>query len=480
MKKIILLLCINLIFSLSESDIPDFNKFYKPTDFVHMDMFDPESRFSFHRYNQSEHFFLFWEKGFGEDPNSASVPQNLRVDIEDLLDKLELFYNTNVDYATFAILGEGKSYLDIYKMEVFLLYQDEWIASGTGYDDVIGVVYINPTAIKPIGSALAHEVGLAFQYQVYCDQVYQKLTEPDAYLSGFRYGNEEKNGGNSFCQQSAQWQAFQDFPDEMFYGWTFHDWPLNNHRHFEHELMRYSSYWLLIYWVEIYGEPLVGNIWRSSRYPEDAIDTYMRLYINYNYTLLKEVLFDYAIRMATYDLDQLRVYSIEFVDQYNTTFYKNGEYYQVAYKNCPGATGFNVVPLNLPDLEGDRNIYVDFVALEPGTELAPDDPGEFIREDGYGGTVRFYNKVNRDNVGWRYGLVVMNNDDSRTYSEVYDEKKKSVKFEVPKTAKKLFFVVQGCPETYIKTVWDDKETTDAQFPYKIKLVNTSIKLNKNN
>ena len=244
--------------------------------------------------------------------------------------------------------------------------------------------------------------------------------------------------------------------------------------------MRYSSYWLLIYWVEKFDESLVGNIWRSSRYPEDAIDTYMRIYHNYSYPLLREELFDYAIRMATYDLDQLRVYSTEFVDQYNTTFYKNGEYYQVAYKNCPGATGFNVIQLNLPDLEGDRTVNVEFVGLEPGTELAPDDPGEFLREDGYGGTVRFYNKINRENIGWRYGFVTMNNDDSRTYSVVFDQNKMTAQFEVPTTAKKLFFVVQGSPETYIKTIWDDKETTDAQFPYKIKLINTSIKVNKKN
>lgn len=119
MKKLILLLCINLIFTLSEKEIQDFYKFYKPKDFSNMDMFDSESRFSFHRYNQSEHFFIFWEKGFGEDPNSESLPKNLRVDIEDLLDKLELFYNTNIEYAKFAILGEEKTYLDIYKMEVF-------------------------------------------------------------------------------------------------------------------------------------------------------------------------------------------------------------------------------------------------------------------------------------------------------------------------------------------------------------------------
>ena len=476
MKKLILFLCISLIFSLNQDDIPDFNKFYKPKEFSSLDMFSPSSKWSFHRFKQSEHFFIFWEEGFGSDPNSGSLPQHLRVDVDALLEKLEEFFETNIENAKFCLLGESKTYLDIYKMEVFLLYQEDWVAIGSGYDNVIGVLWINPSPCQPIGSVIAHELGHSFQYQIYCDQVYQKLTEPLAYLTGFRYGHEGKNQGSSFWEQSAQWQAFQDFPDEMFYGWTFADWPINHHRHFEHETMRYASYWLLFYWVEKYGEPLVGNIWRSSKYPEDSIHTYMRLYANDDYNVLREELFDYAIKMATYDLDELRVYSLEFVDQYKTSFYQKGEYLQISYKNCPGATGFNVIPLNLPDLEGDRRIYVDFVGLEPGTELAPEDPGEWRREDGIGGTVRHYNKVNKGNVGWRYGFVTINTDDSRTYSEVFSKPKDSVYFEIPGNAKKLFMVVQGSPDTYIKTIWDDNETTDAQFPYKVKFINTSLKI----
>jgi hypothetical protein len=239
--------------------------------------------------------------------------------------------------------------------------------------------------------------------------------------------------------------------------------------------MRYASFWLIIYWVQNYGEPLVGNIWRNSKYPEDAIDAYMRLYKNDDYKVLREELFDYAMKMATYDLDQLRLYSLEFVDLYYTLFYQNGEYLQISYSKCPGSTGFNVIQLNVPDLDGDRKVIIDFVGLQPGTELAPEDPGEWMREDGFGGTVRYYNSVNKGNVGWRYGFVSINSDDTRTYSEVFSKPRDSVHFEVPRNTKKLFFVVQGSPEKYIKTIWDDNETTDAQFPYKIKLTNTSIK-----
>jgi len=475
MRIIIFLICIALIFNLTKDDILDFEKFYKPLEFSSMDMFSESSKWSFHRYKQSEHFFVFWEQGFGSDPNSGSVPQHLRADLGDLLNKLEQFYTTNIEKAKFAIIGQGKSYLDKYKMIVFLLYQDSWTITGSGYDDVIGALWLSPTTCQLGRSVIAHELAHSFQYQVYCDQIYQKLTDSLSFSSGFRYGQIGSNGGNSFWQQSAQWQAFQDFPDEMFYGSTFGDWIINNHRHFEHETMRYASFWLIIYWVQNYGEPLVGNLWRNSKYPEDAIDAYMRLYKNDDYRILREELFDYAMKMATYDLEQLRLYSLEFVDQYYTIFYQNGEYLQIAYKKCPGATGFNVIQLNVPDLDGDRKVIIDFVGLQPGTELAPEDPGEWMRENGFGGTVRYYNNVNKGNVGWRYGFVTINSDDSRTYSEVFSKPRDSVQFEVPRNTRKLFFVVQGSPEKYIKTIWDDNETTDAQFPYKIKLTNTSVK-----
>ncbi len=36
-------------------------------------------------------------------------------------------------------------------------------------------------------------------------------------------------------------------------------------------------------------------------------------------------------------------------------------------------------------------------------------------------------------------------------------------------------VVQGSPDTYIHSAWDDNELTDAQFPYKLKFTNTGLK-----
>lgn len=107
---------------MDETDIQDFDKYYKPEEFSSMNMLRSDAKWSWFRSKQSEHFFVFWEAGFGDDPNAATVDAALRVDIDDLLEKAEQFYKTNIEKLKFAELGQGKSYLDKYKMEIYLLY----------------------------------------------------------------------------------------------------------------------------------------------------------------------------------------------------------------------------------------------------------------------------------------------------------------------------------------------------------------------
>ena len=187
---------------MDEADIKDFDKYYKPAEFATMNMLRSDAKWSWFRSKQSEHFFVFWEAGFGSDPNSDTIPANMRVDIDDLLEKAEQFYTTNVEKLGFADVGQGKSYLDKYKMEIYLLYQEEWLATGSGYDNTIGALWVNPSTCQPVGSTIAHEIGHSFQYQVYCDKLFQGGT--DDLKSGFRYGYEGSNGGNGFWEQCAQ------------------------------------------------------------------------------------------------------------------------------------------------------------------------------------------------------------------------------------------------------------------------------------
>lgn len=457
---------------MDESEIEDFEKYYKPAEFASMDMLRSDAQWSWFRSKQSEHFFVFWEAGFGDDPNAETVPANMRVDIDDLLEKAEQFYQTNIDKLGFAETGQGKSRLNQYKMEIYLLYQEEWLATGSGYDDVIGALWVNPSTCQPVGSTIAHEIGHSFQYQVYCDKVYQG--EANDFQTGFRYGYEGSNGGNGFWEQCAQWQSFQDYPEEMFTTYNFDVWLANNHRHFEHEWMRYASYWLQTYWTDKHGDDAVANVWKNSRAPEDAITAYMRLYANNSWETMKEELYDYAARMATFDIDGIREYSDGYLGRYSTTLYPTSDgYYQVAYADCPETTGFNVIALNVPD--AGTAISADFEGLMPGNSLAADDPGEYMDMEVVAGTVDTYNNIgDASDAGWSYGFVALTSGGTRVYSERYAAEAGNASFTVPAGTEQLYFIVQAAPKTYKAHPWDEKDLTDEQWPYKVKFNGTDL------
>ena len=82
-------------------------------------------------------------------------------------------------------------------MEIYLLYQTEWLATGSGYDNTIGALWVNPSTCQPVGSTIAHEIGHSFQYQVSCDKMLNG--EADFSQVGFRYGyGSSGEGGNGF------------------------------------------------------------------------------------------------------------------------------------------------------------------------------------------------------------------------------------------------------------------------------------------
>ena len=456
---------------MDEADIKDFDKYYKPAEFSKMDMLRSDSKWSWFRSAQSEHFFVFWEAGFGDNPNADTVDAALRVDIDALLEKAEQFYKTNIEVLKFAQLGEGKSYLDKYKMEIYLLYQTEWLATGSGYDNKIGALWVNPSTCQPVGSTIAHEIGHSFQYQVYCDKILQG--NPDDLKCGFRYGYEGSNGGNGFWEQCAQWQSYQDYPGELFANYHFDVWLSNCHRHFEHEWMRYASYWLQSYWTARYGIETVSNVWKQSVYPEDAISTYMRLYCGNQWSIMSQELYDYAARMATFDIDGIGEYASGYLDKYSTKLYPAGDgYYQVAYASCPSTTGFNVIALNVPNAA--TTVSASFLGLSPGTDLAPDDPGEYMESETVAGTVATYNVGNAADAGWHYGFVALKKDGTRVYSDRNTEPTGVASFTLPANTEKLYFIVLGAPKQYKPHPWDEKEKNDEQWPYKVKFEGTDL------
>lgn len=447
---------------------------YRPTEFSSMDFMSEDSQWSFARSKESEHFIVFWESGFGSNPNASTVPSNLRVDIDDLLKKAEQFYATNIDNLKMVVTGEGKSQLDRYKMEIYLLYQTEWLATGSGYDNKVGALWVNPSTCQPVGSTIAHEIGHSFQYQTYCDNILQG--KPNNLKSGFRYGYPDSNGGNGFWEQCAQWQSYQDYPSEAINNYHFAVWIANHHRHFENEWQRYASYWLQYYMTERHGITALGRIWNESTYPEDAIQAYTRIFCDNDYEVVKKDLFEYAQKCATFDFDQIRKYVTTQYDNYTTRFVAADDgWWQVAYENCPAPTGFNVIPLDVP--AAGTVVTVNLQGVQSGSSLLPDDPGKMVDGDGNSaGTATEYNTTAvAGNEGWAYGFVALKDDNTRVYGEAnFTTDSGEAQFTVPAGTKRLFLIVQGAPTVYRQSPWDEDETTDDQLPYRVKVEGTNL------
>lgn len=421
----------------------DDSKFYLPQEFKDLDYTSTSSTWCYERSKQSEHFIVFWAAGYGKkNPGSTDVPESMRVDIDDLLEKAEVFYDLNVNTLKFAETGVGKSNLDKYKMQIYLFYQEEWMAYGAGYDDTIGALWVNPATVHPVGFVIAHEIGHSFQYQTFCDI---------GGTAGFRYGF-GGNGGNAYWEQTAQWQACEAYPEETFETVHFTVYCDNYFRHVCHENYRYASYFMNFYWADKHGVDIVGKIWREAQEPEDPIEAYMRI-TDITVDQLNNEIYEAATKFVTWDIDALREYGIKHIGEqsFKSISLEDGSY-QVSYDRCPGTTGYNVIPLNVPDA---------------GTEISTEFTG-LVNADGFNQVA----DINR--AGWRYGYVALLENGSRVYSDMNKEQHANAVFTIPSGCVKLWFVVTGAPNSYAAHAWDDDETNDDQWPYKVKFTNTSL------
>ncbi len=441
-------------------------------------MLRSDAKWSWWRMKQSEHFFVFWEPGFGNNPNADTIPEAMRVDIDDLLEKAELFFNTNVNKLKMATLGEGKSALDKYKMQIYLLYQSEWLATGSGYDDIIGALWVNPSTCQPVGSTIGHEIGHSFQYQVAAD----KLFSADAAYQGsilpvgFRYGfGENGAGGCAYWEQCAQWQSYQDYPDQAFSSAHIPTFLANCHRRFCHEWQRYASYWFQYYFTEKHGIEAFARIWKESQYPEDPVDTYLRLFCNGDINTLWDDFYNYAARCANYDFNDVHQYLAynPTATNFSTKFFKTNNGYQVAYESCPSATGFNLIPVNVP--AAGTTISATLTSLTPGSALASGDPGTIIDGDGktVGNTTTYNTQANADE-NFRFGFVAYLANNECVYSEMQSGKNGTATFTVPEGVERISLCVTPAPSSYNRAEWDDDMTNDDQWPYIVNFSNTDL------
>ncbi len=421
------------------------------------------------RSKESENFIVYWDNKYG-NTNPSNAASTYRVDIDDLLNKAEGFYQMNI--GTLAFCDEGHSNVSKYKMMILLNHTTDWICYGGGYDDIIGALWLSPSTSKPVGHSVAHEVGHSFQYQVYAD------------LKGYAGFRTAIGTGSTFWEQTAQWQANQSYPDLM---WE-QSWNLfkNTHNYaMTHEWHRYQSYWWHYYLTEKHGIDFIGKLWRHN--PGKGLDpnqVYMDMQgIDANALYLEY--FHYAMKMATVDLDVAREDADNYFNALRFDYISlGGTKYQVAYSSCPQSTGFNIIPLNVPT--PGTKITTEFTSLSNGASLAQKDKKQFFDGEKFTSVnTSSYNSVaNYTKRGFHLGYVALMNDGSRQYfydEDIYctgSDSNSEISCEigcvVPENTKRLFLVVSPAPSEYIQHKWDQEITNDDQWPYTVEFTNTNI------
>lgn len=411
---------------------------YIPQEFAAMDFDDPASNWCWARSRQSKHFIVFWEPGFGSDPATAAT--GYRVDVDDLLAKAEMFFDLYANRLGFVV--EGASKTDDYKMEIYLKYQSEWLATGSGYDDFIGALWVNPTTCQPVGHTIGHEIGHSFQYQTSCD---------NGLTHGFRYGfGENASGGCAYWESCAQWQGYKAYPELQFSDYRFANYCGATHYNPLHEAPRYDLFFDQDYWCYLHGEDFIGRLWRESIKPEDPVEAYKRL-TGTTQEQFNDEMYDRAARFATWDIPALREYGASYIGAQAVTLTPNGNgVWQVDSAHCPQNYGYNLVRLNVPAAGTEVGVCFEGMAGAEG-----------------------YRAVKTEQAGWRYGLVALTADGVRVYGEMQRAASGRAVLTVPENCSHLWLVVTGAPKEHWRHPWDDDVTNDEQWPYAVNFEQTA-------
>jgi len=409
-----------------------------------MNLNDPNSQWCYTRSAQSDNFIVFWESGFGSSPTNATG--DYKVNIEELLSVAEKSFAVNVDTLKMAV--RGSSVTDKYKMMIFLLYSTEWAAYGSGQDDKVGTLHVNPAAAR-VNTVLAHEIGHCFQYITGCDS-----------NGGYRYGfGTNGAGGNGFWEQCAQWQAFKVYPEHQFTEYDFSEYVTSNHLHIIHEQPRYANYFLPDYWAFKRGKDFLGRLWRESAYPEDPIETYKRLY-SLSQEQFNNEMYEHASLLTTWDIPDIRKYGASYIDS-RTQVKMNlvsDNFWQIDPSVCIQNYGYNSIKLNAPFSQTDVSVTFKGMTGASG-----------------------FRNINTSSGGWRFGFVALLEDGTRVYSNMGQANvsngtnpEQTLSFSCPDKCIKLWLVVSGAPQTHTRHPWDDDASNDEQWPYQVKFQNTNL------
>ena len=417
------------------------------------------SGYNFAHSLESEHFAVFWDVRYGNNPDKIQYPGDGNVTKASyVLDIAEKCWKIYADELGFV--KEGSSVTDKYKIQLYIPYQSDWRADASGVDgqesdgtwSKTGIGHFNPWAANARGGhTVAHEVGHTFQYLVSAD-----LGESHGYKWGF---NGDGWGDCGWWESCADWQAYQIFPDRQFTDGEYFEQHLDNHHlNLLHEDWRYACCYIQDWWCMKYGRDFIGRLWRASNKSEDPVQTYKRMNGNMSQEQFCNELMEGYMRMATWDIDGVRDRAkhrigqhkkrLKVVDAATAT-------YTTDSATCIQNYGYHIT--NMKVATAGTVVKANFTGLTDA---------------------KGYRYVNKARAGWRYAFVAYSSDGTRTYGEVKADKEGTAELTIPTGCTRLFFVVMGAPTVHWQHPWDRSKNASSwtqnneQWPYQVQFENT--------
>ena len=377
---------------------------------------DPDNKYTWSKSRsvESDNVIVFWDKGYGTKKPSES-PSAYKVDEQDLLQKCEAFYDLEINKLGFV--DPVNSNLSKYKVMVLMNQTTDWVCFGSGYDYQVSALWLSPSTCKPVGHSVAHEVGHSFHYMCYSEHSGHKDSQTDN--TGFHL---PCGSGQTILEQTAQWQAAQSYPSEMF-SQSIGIFRKSHNLAFSHEWHRYQSYWLHYYLCQHYNDiTTVAQVWNQPMTGQTSGSA-----TDFNQALMKlkdldakglfRLYYDYAARCATWDFDACAPYRNPYIGDFDYRCVALGDTaWQVALASAPQASGFNIIPLKVPAV--GTTITTSFTALPAYSKLANGDPAEMLNGDARwtkSSRASYIRPSNYARRGFRLGFVALLHDGTRQY-----------------------------------------------------------------
>lgn len=311
---------------------PAGKEIYIPKDLRKNDFTKNDSKWSYARMAYTDDVIVFWEKSFGDDLSQAPDldGHNMKVDLDNLLNRLQTFY----DYFKYRLkFIQTGSKADRYRMMVMLNYTLEGTAYGGDYDEQIGALWISPNRVQDKKlNCIAHELGHSFQSQIACD------------------GTGESWGGGGIFEMTSQWMLWQVNPewttDEHYHWMGFKDHHNLRFLHFENI---YHSPYVLEYWSMKHGETIMGELFRAGKRGEDPASTYMRL-CGLSLDAMNQEMIDCYSRLIAFDFPRVKQSHKKFIGDLTTPMIvsqsKNNDVLYPDTNFIPQTWGFNIIKLD--------------------------------------------------------------------------------------------------------------------------------------